>query len=99
MRTRRATAGAGRTEAEEREYWTKRDSTRAIDYERGARGPFSELRPTMRTVSLQLPASLYENLKLVAHREEVELRSLVRLYLAEKVTEALRMRRRKNSAA
>jgi hypothetical protein len=53
----------------------------------------------MQTVSLQLPASLYENLKLLAHREEVEVRSLVRLYLAEKVTEALRMRRRKTAAA
>jgi len=58
------------------------------------RARLTALQPTTRAVTLRLPQALLENLRVLANREDVPYQSLMKIYLAEKVADALRVRRR-----
>ncbi|MBI5633430.1 MAG: hypothetical protein HZA15_08140, partial [Nitrospirae bacterium] len=47
------------------------------------------LRPTTRTISIRLPESLIEHLKLLANKRDVPYQSLLKIFLSEKVEEEL----------
>jgi predicted DNA binding CopG/RHH family protein len=49
----------------------------------------AHLRPTTRTISVRLPESLIEKLKMIAHKRDVPYQSLLKMLLAEKVEETL----------
>ena len=44
-----------------------------------------ELRPSTRSISLRLPESMLEQIKLLAHKRDVPYQSLVKIYLAERL--------------
>src|SRR5215467_227361 len=60
---------------------------------------FPNLKPSSRAISIRLPESLIENIKVLANREDVPYQSMMKVLLAEKVTEALRSPKRKKTAA
>lgn len=74
-----------RSEDEEREFWATHDSTDYVDFSLGERARFPELRPSAKTISLRLPVSLLEALKVLAHKRDVPYQSLIKLLLAEAV--------------
>lgn len=78
-----------KTEDEEREFWSTHDSTEYIDYSKAKRTLFSNLKPTTRTISIRLPESLIEKLKVLANKRDVPYQSLLKVLLAEKVDEEL----------
>jgi predicted DNA binding CopG/RHH family protein len=80
------------SEDEEREYWATHDSTDHIDWSRAKAVTFSRLKPSTRTISLRLPESLIENLKMLANKRDVPYQSLLKIFLAERVEEELRHR-------
>jgi len=94
MRRQSATAVPPRSEGDEREFWWRRDSARYVDYVHAQRARLTALQPTTRAVTLRLPQALLENLRVLANREDVPYQSLMKIYLAEKVADALRVRRR-----
>lgn len=71
------------TEDEEREFWATHDATEFVDFSRAQPGRFPELRPSAKTISLRLPISLLESLKVLAHKRDVPYQSLIKLLLAE----------------
>jgi predicted DNA binding CopG/RHH family protein len=77
-------------EAEEREFWASHDSTDYLDWSRAKRATFSRLKPSTRTISLRLPESLVESLKLLANKRDVPYQSLLKIFLAERVERELR---------
>ncbi|MBI5677647.1 MAG: BrnA antitoxin family protein [Planctomycetes bacterium] len=63
------------------------DSTEYIDYSKAKRTLFPNLKPTTKTISIRLPESLIEKLKVLANKRDVPYQSLLKVLLAEKVDE------------
>jgi len=87
-----------RSLAEEEQFWATHDSTVYIDYERTDLGFFPELKPSSKTISIRLPESLVEAIKLLANKRDVPYQSMLKILLAEKVREVLNLRATKNGA-
>ena len=78
-----------KNEDEEREFWATHDSTDYIDWNKGKRVVLSKLKPSIKTISLRLPESMLEELKLLANKRDVPYQSLLKIFLAERIEEEL----------
>ncbi|MBM3942430.1 MAG: hypothetical protein FJ316_05810 [SAR202 cluster bacterium] len=78
------------SEDDEREFWSTHDSTDYIYWSTAQRVVLSRLKPSTRTISIRLPASLLEELKLLANKRDVPYQSLLKIFLAERVEQELR---------
>ena len=76
-----------RSEAEEREFWgaAGRDSTEYLDWSKARLARFPNVKLSTQAISLRLPVSLLERIKLEANRRDVPYQSLIKVWLAEKV--------------
>jgi predicted DNA binding CopG/RHH family protein len=74
-----------RSEDSEREFWADHDSTEFIDWRSAQRRKFPRLKPTLRTISLRLPVSMIEDLKVLANKRDVPYQSLLKVFLAERL--------------
>lgn len=72
-------------ETEERAFWETHDSTEYVDWRKAERARFPNLKPSTTAISLRLPASLLERIKIAANRRDVPYQSLIKMWLAEKV--------------
>jgi predicted DNA binding CopG/RHH family protein len=79
-----------KSEAEEREFWAKADSTDYIDWSKAKKVVFPNLKPSLRTISLRLPESMLEELKRLANKHDVPYQSLIKLFLAERIEKELK---------
>jgi predicted DNA binding CopG/RHH family protein len=79
-----------RNEDEERAFWARRDSTEYVDWKKAEKVAFSNLKPSTKTISIRLPESLLEALKLIANKRDVPYQSLLKIFLAERVKEEMR---------
>ncbi len=77
------------SEAEEREFWGRADSTEYIDWSKSSQQTLPKLRPTLRTISIRLPESMIAELKRLANKRDVPYQSLVKVYLAERIESEL----------
>ncbi len=80
-----------KNEEEEREFWTTHDSTEFIDWKKAKRVTLPELKPSLKTISLRLPESMLEELKLLAHKRDVPYQSLLKMFLSEKINDELKV--------
>lgn len=78
-----------RSEAEESEFWATHDSTEYIDYSTAKKIAFPNLKPSTKTISIRLPESLIEHLKVLANKRDVPYQSLLKMFLSEKVEEEM----------
>jgi len=74
-----------RSEDEERRFWAKNDSTEFIDWQGATPRKLPNLKPTLRTISLRLPVSMIEDLKVLANKRDVPYQSLLKVFLAERL--------------
>lgn len=79
-----------KTESAEDSFWQKHDSTEYIDWSEGSEAIFPLLKPTTKNISLRLPLSMIEHLKLLGMRQDVPYQTLLKMYLSERVDEELR---------
>ncbi|MBI5826901.1 MAG: BrnA antitoxin family protein [Deltaproteobacteria bacterium] len=79
-----------KSEDEEREFWATHDSSEHIDWKKAKRVVLPELKPSLKTISLRLPESMIEELKLLAHKKDVPYQSLLKIFLSEKINEELK---------
>ena len=73
-----------RSEAEERAFWEANDSTAHIDWSKAERVRLPNLKPTTTSISLRLPVSLLDSIKIAANKRDVPYQSLIKAWLAEK---------------
>ena len=73
------------TEAEERAYWEREDSAADLDWTKAEPVRLPNLQPSTTAISLRLPVSLLEQIKIAAHKRDVPYQSLIKMWLAEKV--------------
>lgn len=74
-----------KNEAEERKFWETHDSTDYLDWSKAQRVRFPNLKPSTTAISLRLPISLLEQIKIAANKRDVPYQSLIKMWLAEKV--------------
>ena len=74
-----------RSEESERQFWANHDSTEFIDWSTAERGKFPALKPSLRTISIRLPVSMIEDLKILANKRDVPYQSLLKVFLAERL--------------
>ena len=79
-----------RNEDEEREFWANHDFTDYKDNFEPVKLDLSALKPSTQTISLRLPEYLLASIKQLANKNDVPYQSLMKIFLAEKVEEALR---------
>jgi len=79
-----------KTENEEREFWAKVDSSDYIDWSKARKAVFSNLKPSLKTISLRLPESMLDQLKLLANKHDVPYQSLIKMFLAERIDSELK---------
>jgi len=79
-----------KSEKEELEFWSTHDSADYINYSKTKRALFPNLRPSTRTISIRLPESLIEHLKVLANKRDIPYQSLLKMFLIEKVEEEFR---------
>ena len=73
------------SEAEERAYWEKHDSTEHLDWSKARKVALPNLKPTTKTISLRLPQHLLDSLKVAANARDVPYQSLIKVWLQEKL--------------
>ncbi|HUM01539.1 MAG TPA: BrnA antitoxin family protein [Thermoanaerobaculia bacterium] len=76
-----------KSEDEEREFWAAHDSTDYVDWSKARRVQFPKLRPSMKTISLRLPESMLAELRIQANKRDVPYQSLLKVYLADRLSE------------
>ena len=74
-----------KTEDEERKFWAAADSTEYVEWSTAKRRKLVNLKPTLKTISLRLPASMIEDLKVLANSRDVPYQSLLKVFLAERL--------------
>ena len=57
-----------KTEAEERTFWEKNDSSDYVDWSQAQSVSMPNLKPSTKTISLRLPESLLDSIKIEANR-------------------------------
>jgi predicted DNA binding CopG/RHH family protein len=77
------------SEAAEQEFWAERDSTAHVDWSQAETVTLPKLRPSLKTISLRLPAHLLAGLRMLANRQDVPYQSLLKTYLADRVRQEL----------
>jgi len=78
------------SEEQEREFWATHDSTDYIEWDKAEQITMPKLKPSLKTISLRLPESLLNDLKILANKRDVPYQSLLKIFLAEKVEEEKR---------
>ena len=77
-----------KSEAEERRYWESHDSSDHVDWSKAERARFPNLKPSTQSISLRLPVSLLERIKMAANKRDVPYQSLIKTWLSEKSEKA-----------
>lgn len=85
------------SEEEEQDFWAGHDSTDYIDWSQARRVVLPNLKPSTKTISLRLPESMLDELKLLANKRDVPYQSLLKMFLAERLEAELRSTRRRAS--
>lgn len=86
-----------RTEDEESEFWAKADSTEYVDWPKARAVRLPNLRPSSIAISVRLPDTLLTELKLLANERDVPYQSLLKVYLADRVTLERERKRQRGS--
>ncbi len=76
-------------EDEERQFWAAHDSSDYIDWNKAKHVTLPHLKPSTKTISIRLPESLIEDLKVLANKQDIPYQSLLKVFLTERVKKEL----------
>lgn len=76
-------------EDKEREFWAEADSSEYIDWEEAKKIVLPNLKPSVKTISLRIPQSMLEEIKLLANKRDVPYQSLMKIFLSERIDKEL----------
>ena len=80
-----------KNEDEERAFWAIHDSTEYVDWKNAKKVILSSLKPSIKAISIRLPETMIEELKLLANKKDVPYQSLVKIFLAERIGKELKI--------
>jgi predicted DNA binding CopG/RHH family protein len=73
------------TETEERNFWESNDSAQLVDWSKAQHVRLPNLKPSATAISIRLPNSLLDRIKIAANKRDVPYQSLIKTWLAEKL--------------
>ncbi len=76
-----------KNEDAEREFWAKADSSEYFDWSKTKKVIFPNLKLSTKSISLRLPESMINELKVTANKRDVPYQSLIKNFIAEKLRE------------
>jgi predicted DNA binding CopG/RHH family protein len=79
-----------KNEDEERTFWKNSDAVDYVDWNASEKVVFSNLKPTTKTISLRLPEYILDELKVLAHKQDVPYQSLIKIFLKDRIDQELR---------
>ena len=79
------------TEEEERAFWATHDSSDFVDWDNAEAFVLPQLKPTTKSISLRLPESMLNQLRMIANKRDVPYQSLIKLFLKERIDQELRV--------
>jgi len=74
-----------KSESEERLFWQKHDSSEYIDWSDAENVVMPRLKPSTRSISIRLPESMIEELKVLANKRDVLYQSLLKIFISERI--------------
>lgn len=74
-----------KSEAEERKFWESQDSSDYIDWRQAELVSLPNLKPSTKTISLRLPESLLDSIKIEANKRDIPHQPLIKAWLTEDV--------------
>ncbi len=77
-----------KTEAEERDFWENHDSTEYVNWKQAESVSMPNLKPTTKTISIRLPESLLNSIKIEANKRDMPYQSLIKAWLADDVKQS-----------
>jgi len=80
------------SEDEERAFWAVHDSADTLDWSQAKPAIFAKLKPSTKTISLRLPESMLNELRLLANKRDVPYQSLIKIMLQERIDQELHQR-------
>lgn len=81
-----------KNEEEERDFWSKHDSSAYLNWKSAERALFPNLKPSTKSISLRLPESLLDALRQMANERDVPYQSLIKMILQERIERDLKSR-------
>ena len=82
-----------KSEEDERNFWSNSDSAEYLNWENSELVSFHKLKPSTRTISLRLPESMLEDIKIIANKRDVPYQSLIKIMLKERIDREYGVRR------
>ncbi len=76
-----------RSESAEKKFWQKNDTSGFVDWDSAKKVTFPNLKPSVRSISLRLPESMLNDLKVIANKKDIPYQSLMKIFISEKIKE------------
>ncbi len=77
-----------KTEKDEQAFWESHDSSEYVDWNQAKPVSMSNLKPSTKTISLRLPESLLDSIKIEANKRDMPYQSLIKAWLADDVKDS-----------
>jgi len=93
MKTTRPTIPEFENEEAEALFWQEHDSTEYLDWSQARTVSFSQLKPSLKSISLRLPEPMLDRIRIMANERDVPYQSLIKMILAEHLLQNQRQSR------
>lgn len=70
-----------KNEKEEREFWQRADSTEYVNYTKLERWSFPNLKLTSRPITIRIPETIIEKVKIKANRADMPYQTLIKQFI------------------
>jgi predicted DNA binding CopG/RHH family protein len=75
-----------KNETEEREFWQNHDSTEYVEYKSVENWKFPNLKLTSKPITIRLPQTLIDRLKIKAHQKDIPYQALIKQLIFDGIT-------------
>jgi predicted DNA binding CopG/RHH family protein len=72
-------------EDQEREFWATHSPLDYFDSTKPQKGSFSNLKPSLKSISIRIPEDLLNELKSMANKQDVPYQSLIKIFLTRQI--------------
>jgi len=78
-----------KSEAEERRFWQKHDSSEYINWNEAEIAVLPKLKPSVKSISIRMPEIMLNQIKVMANKKDVPYQSFIKTILSEKIRQEL----------
>lgn len=82
MKTHKTEKTSFKNEDAERDFWSTHSPLDFFDVTKARKATFSNLKPSLKSISIRLPEDMVDELKVLANKRDVPYQSLAKLYLS-----------------